>query len=175
MSAGLNPRIDTRQFRSRRYASSRLENQVTPLRRNPTSPTPIARFNQTPISRLPDPEPLPLWLRSLMTLQRGVSLTTFTLAVGVLAAYGQMVHSQQQWSHDYHHLQKLQRHERELMSSISALKNQIAKQAELPDAGLVAPTPTNAIFLAPAPSRRSTAPKAVIPPAVSAPHQPLGY
>ena len=120
-------------------------------------------------------ETQPLWLSSLLFLQRSSDVITFLLVAATLTIYSWTVYTQQQWSQEYGKLQKLQRDERQLTTANAVIKDQLAQQAEKPGTGLVPPTQANTIFLQPAPQRpfhtapnQSTEPE---PPQLP----PLGY
>jgi hypothetical protein len=83
----------------------------------------------------------------MILLQKSSSAVTCCLVTGALAAYGWTVCVPKIWSHEYHKLQSLQRHERQLTETNEALKNQLARQAER--SGLVQPNPSQSIFLTP--------------------------
>lgn len=120
-------------------------------------------------------ETQPIWLSSLLFLQRSSDIITFFLVAATLTIYSWTVYTQQQWSQEYGKLQKLQRDERQLTTANAVIKDQLAQQAEKPGTGLVPPTQANTIFLQPAPQRpfhatpnQSTEPE---PPQLP----PLGY
>lgn len=94
----------------------------------------------------------PAWLRFLLFLQHCSSFVTVSLVVSTLIVYAGVVYSQQQWSSNYDELKKLQRSYRNLIATNETLKNQLAEQAEQPEAGLVLPDPDNTIVL-PSPSK----------------------
>lgn len=117
----------------------------------------------------------PVWLRSLLLLQRSSDLITFLLVATTLTIYSWTVYTQQQWAKAYRELETLQRHERHLTTANEVFKDQLAQQAESPATGLVKPTHANTIVLKPAPQRQSyTAPTqtADAKPTATA---PLGY
>jgi len=118
---------------------------------------------------------VPGWLSTLTALQRGSTLLTFTLVASVLAVYGWSVYSQRAWSQGYRQLSQLQRQERELIAASETRKQQIAQQAESPQAGLVRQVPANTIFLSPEPLRRFQRSKPQQPSPRAASGSPLGY
>lgn len=135
-------------------------------------PQPLA----TPtIITLPQPRPVPAWLKLLIKVQQGSTVMTLLLTGTVLVIYGWTVFTQQRWGHEYRRWGALQKHEQQLMATNEVLKNQMAQQAEIPKTGLVAPDPSSMIFLAPA------APRPAIKPDIEAstpdplPNSPLGY
>ncbi len=119
---------------------------------------------------------LPGWLRSLMQVQRSVWVGTVALSAIALGTYGWSVYSQQQWGMAYNQLQRLQRHERQLISGNEMMKNQIAQQVDPKSLGLAPQKSNDVIFIqpeVPSPTTNSTAP--VTDPAAAAPNQTLGY
>lgn len=93
-----------------------------------------------------------------------------------LITYAWTDYTRQRWSSEYQKLKALQQDERQLIATYETLKNQLAKQAESPETGLVPPNPANLIFLPPAaePSstQKPTTTDAEIEPAAK---MPLGY
>lgn len=127
------------------------------------------------VERLPRQSGLPLWLRSLIGLQRSSTIVAFALAGAALGVYGWTVYSQQLWGKEYQRLENLRRDERQLMATGSTLKSQIAQQVNPASPDLIPRTPQNVIFLKPAPLRQPPAPpqKPVDP--APAPAGPMGY
>lgn len=117
------------------------------------------RTAATTVRTLPVSNRQPNWLTRLIAIQRGTSVVTLGLVVSALAVYGWTVYNQQLWSRNYRRLESLQRQERQLIAADEILKNQMARQAENPETGLVLPTPDSAVFLqAPKPVPAATAP-----------------
>lgn len=117
----------------------------------------------------------PVWLSSLLVLQRGSDLIAFLLVATTLTLYSWTVYTQQQWSREYRDWEKLQREERQLTAKNASMKNQLAQQAERPGTGLVPPAQTNPILLPSAPQRPfQTAPTQSADPEPVA-KTPLGY
>ena len=102
------------------------------------------------IEKLPARKNFPLWLRSIFLLHNTVSLLTFTLIAASLGIYAITVHTPQTWSKEYKKLRTLQRDERQLTATNETLKNQLARQAEKPETGLVDPSSNNAPLFLPA-------------------------
>ena len=69
--------------------------------------------------------------------------------------YGWTVYTPRAWSQEFKKLRTLQSHERQLVSTNEMLKNQLAKQAEKPNSGLIRPNPNYNVFL---PSSKAMAP-----------------
>lgn len=116
----------------------------------------------------------PVWLKSLLFVQRSSDAVTFLLIAATLALYSWTVYTQQQWTKEYDKLQTLQRNERQLTTTNEGIKNQLAQQAEKPEAGMVTPNPRNTIYLQPAPQRQVPTPSKTAEPEPKA-KVPLGY
>ncbi|MBE9115220.1 hypothetical protein IQ249_04830 [Lusitaniella coriacea LEGE 07157] len=170
------------------------KNLATPRRRRlrkPIAPEPLRRTPATRNSSLRHPTPhparkverLPLrspqqppLLRTLLFLQHASSFVTFSLFGVVLCIYASTVYLQQQWSEAYQKLENLQRETRNLTAADEILKNQLAKQAQNPDAGLVMPSPDNNIYLSPSTQTSTPEPAASPKPETPQPSNvPLGY
>lgn len=95
----------------------------------------------------------PSWLLRLCCLQHRSFTLMWLLVATMLAAYSWTVYSQQRWNQAYRKLETLQLHERQLVTTNEVLKNQMAQQAQQPDAGLIPPDPATAIVLQAAPKR----------------------
>ncbi|NEO84668.1 MAG: hypothetical protein F6J87_10500 [Spirulina sp. SIO3F2] len=120
----------------------------TATRSVPNTPAAPATVSKATVVSFPQSKTkLSLWLRTLLVVQQGSSLLTFCLATAVLIAYGSTVYIQQEWSSEYRKLEQLQREKRELIAANELMKNQLAQQANLPNAGLMPPSPANTIFL----------------------------
>ena len=180
MTAALRQDIPERRSpRSTAYKSSTLPNLRPADPRRPESinafdlePQPIA----TPtVATLPQPRPVPAWLRLLMKVQQGSTVMTLLLMGTVLAIYGWTVFTQQRWGHEYRRWGALQKHEQQLMATNEVLKNQMAQQAESPKAGFVAPDPSSMIFLSPAALRPAVQPDIEVSIPEPLPNRPLGY
>jgi hypothetical protein len=117
---------------------------------------------------------MPLWLTLLVMAQRGSSVVTFILIAAVLTVYSWTVYAQQRWGQAYRHLESLQKQERQLIATNEVLKNQMARQAEKPDVGLILPDPSTRIFLSPAPQRPEVEPD-ILPSSTSPQTRPMGY
>ncbi len=162
-----SPRRAPARRRSRRSRPARPDAQqraaATPLGKRPASQSPVyplptaSEWSQASLPQAPERLPratdarrsrqLPFWVRLLLSIQQGSSVLAFGLACAVLVVYASTVYLQQQWSGEYEHLQALQREQRNLTAADELLKNQLASQAQHPESGLVAPSPTNTIFL----------------------------
>lgn len=98
-------------------------------------------------------QPKPIWLSSLLVLQRGSDVMAFFLVATTLTIYSWTVYTQQQWTQEYRKLETLQRQERQLTTANAVMKDQLAQQAERPATGLVTPSQANTIYLPSAPQR----------------------
>jgi hypothetical protein len=183
MTAMLKPSGSTRASAHRPAItrSGQLAPFATPAR-SPWEPQRIAQFpSRAPLApqtaavrTLPKPAPTSIWMKRLVSLQRGSTALSFVLVSAVLGVYSWTVYSQHVWSQEYQRLEQLQENERKLITSNEMLKSEMAQQAEQPGAGLIPPTLDQSIFLDPAPPRP---PALAVQPAPSAPvsRQPVGY
>jgi hypothetical protein len=147
---------------------------ATPRRRTRTNVVDLHHISQAKVSQLP--QPLPTWLKSLLTIQRGTSILFGSVFGLSIIVYGYTVYTQDLWKRQHGQLQRLQTQERQQGVMDENLKHQLAEAADKPDSPLVSPTPKQIVFIAPAPLRptkpvstRATAKTAPVPKA------PLGY
>lgn len=141
-----------------------------------SAPVPFPSRTANPgVRRLPVKRPMPLWLRSLIALQRGSLVVVFLLAIATLVVYSGTVYTQHLWSSNYRKLKTLQRSEREMTAAEGTMKNYLAKQSERPGAGLITKTPATTIYLETAPKRPENVVPSVAPPSEKQPEKPLGY
>ncbi len=124
-------------------------------------PQVVSKARSQTVTMLDNSRLSPAWLLYLCQLQRQVSVVTWLLVTAMLVVYGWTMYSQQKWNQAYKHLETLQLHERQLMSTNEVLKNKLALQAQQPDIGLVPPDPAEAIVLQPAAQRPAQATKLV--------------
>lgn len=135
----------------------------------PKTPKPV-------VTRLPRTQKAPVWVRSLLKLHQGSLIATFLLISAALSVYGWTVYSQQLWSQQYQKLVTLQRAERGMTAYGEVMKNNLAQQAQQAGTELVAQTPSNTIFLQPAPPRPNKQATEHQPePKAPAAKVPLGY
>ena len=170
MSVARKSVIDPRR-RSRRPGAS-------PQRKKAIAPQPHllgvrSRTRDVGVESLPNSQVKPVWLRSLLILQRGSNPLAFFLVAATLGIYAWTVSTQKLWTQEYTKLDNLQRQERQMTAANEVMKNQLAQLAEKPNTGLVPPSPANTLFLPPAP-QRSTAQTAT-PTPEPAPSTPMGY
>ncbi len=143
MSASPQPLI-SRENRSYKRSRGRTRSRtattpptVEPLRVNQSAPSPAQ-------TKKP---PLPSHLRSLNALQKVLSLVTLSLMTSALGFYAWTIYVPKVWDEEYSKLEKLERYERYLLTTNETLKQQLAQQAEKPEAGLTPAKPEQAIFL----------------------------
>lgn len=126
---------------------------------------------------VPDSESLPVWLLRWQRFQRYSSIAAFLLVATNLVVYGWTVYAQQLWGQNSKNLQELQRQERQITTANEVIKNNMAKEAEKPGAGLVAPTPSRTIFVRPTSDDRKQNSEEIVPnfqlPQQN--HTPVGY
>ncbi|MGK7916487.1 MAG: hypothetical protein AB4038_13250 [Prochloraceae cyanobacterium] len=89
----------------------------------------------------------PIWLRVLLLFQQSSSAIAFGLIITVFSVYALTVYTQRLWDKEYKKLKTLQRHERLLTETNETLKNELARQAEKLETGLVLTNPSKSIFL----------------------------
>ena len=146
-----------------KFARGRLD-----VREKPPSPA---------IPVVPNSESLPLWLIRWQRFQRYSSIAAFLFVMASLVVYGWTVYAQQLWGQNSKRLEELQRQERQITTANEVIKNKMAKEAEKPGAGLVAPTPSRTIFVRPTSDDRKqtseeTTPNFQLP---QQNHTPVGY
>ena len=96
------------------------------------SKSPANKVEKLPIAR----KGIPLWLRSLVLLQKSTSLLLFLAVGATVTVYSWKEHVETEWSKEYKQLNTLLQEERELTATNEILKNQIANQAEKEETGL---------------------------------------
>jgi hypothetical protein len=120
--------------------------------------------------------PKPVWLSSLLVVQRSSDLIAFLLVATTLSIYSWTVYTQQQWSKEYRKLEDLQRQERQLTTANAVMQNQLARQAEQRGSGLVPFNPSTGSVVLPSQDPRPvrTTPTQSADPEPMA-KTPLGY
>ncbi|OIP70606.1 MAG: hypothetical protein AUK43_08525 [Oscillatoriales cyanobacterium CG2_30_40_61] len=134
----------------------------------------------TVVKTLPKPQPQPLWLTSIIAVQKVSSVVTSLIIGSTLTVYGLTVYGESSWTQEYPRLEKLRATEQQLRTAQELLKNEIAIAADSPATGLVVPQPGDMIYVEPAKPRPhpSPEPTAVIkldPIPHSTLNRPLGY
>jgi hypothetical protein len=149
---------------------------ATPRRRTRTNVVDLQHISQAKVSQLPQPQPLPAWLQSLLTIQRGTGILFGSVFGLSIIVYGYTVYTQDLWKNQHGQLQRLQTQERQQGVMDENLKHQLAEAAEKPNSPLVPPTSKQLVFIPTAPQRptktvatRATAKTTPVPKA------PLGY
>ncbi|MEM1367439.1 MAG: hypothetical protein AAGG02_05340 [Cyanobacteria bacterium P01_H01_bin.15] len=99
------------------------------------------------VHTLPERPPLPLWLRLFSVVQRGTSIFTFGLVVGMLFIYSRTTDAPEQWNKAYKTLMDLERSERQLLGVNETLKEQLSQEALSGKANLVDPEPSRILFV----------------------------
>lgn len=116
----------------------------------------------------------PMWLRSLLGMNRAIAIVTLILVSGVLGVYSQVVYTKQNWGQEYRQLERLQKEERQIAAFNEALKHNIAQTAKQEGTGLVTPDSNYMIVLEPAPVNPSPENSSLSPEKFQT-QQPLGY
>lgn len=145
------------QARKKRVKTS-LTNSA-PQRFSLPSPPP----EPTVVKALPKPQRQPLWLSSMMVLQKVSSVVTSVMVGSTLTFYGLMVYGESNWTQEYPRLEKLRATEQQLQAAQELLKNQIALEADQPTTGLVVPQPTDRIYIEPSDPRPELSPVPTTP------------
>ncbi|WRH66880.1 MAG: hypothetical protein RSE13_25875 [Planktothrix sp. GU0601_MAG3] len=143
---------------------------------NPPSPIP----SSTVVKALPQPQPKPFWLTSIIAVQKVSSVVTSLIIGSTLTVYGLTVYGESSWTQEYPKLEKLRATEQQLRTAQELLKNQIAIAADEPTTGLVIPQPNDMIYVEPAkprpqPSPETTAVIKLDPSPHPTLNRPLGY
>jgi hypothetical protein len=128
------------------------------------------------VRQLPKTTPIPAWLQSLLTAQKGAKLLLIGVFVLIPIVYGYTVHTQTLWKQQHGKLKRIQVKEWQQGVMNENLKHGMAEIAEQPQSGLVAPTPDRMVFMPSAPQRQ---PKSLPQPSASKPkslpQRPVGY
>jgi hypothetical protein len=114
----------------------------------------------------PQQHSVPVWLKSLLTIQQG-SFAVFCSLLGLSAiVYGYTVYTQDLWRSQHGQLRRLQIQERQQGVMNENLKHLMAQAAEQPNSGLVAPNPERIVTIPSAPPRpaKSAATPSVVKP-----------
>ncbi len=157
---------DSPRSRSTRKPAGRANSKVTSIaraRRAKTGPelpnyetAEQARPGEASVLKvMPDRQWQPMWLRSLLRVERASCAAVVLLLGGALTLYGLTVYSEQRWSQEYQKLETLRLREQQLSAASEVLKHQLAKEAQNPETGLAPQKPADTIFLSPAPDSRS--------------------
>jgi hypothetical protein len=116
---------------------------------------------------------MPLWLKALLSFQRGTSAIGAGLVAVTLVVYGQTVYFQQRWDKATERLESLRHNERQMTMMMEAVKYNIAAETEASNTGLVPQQPGNFLVLPSASSRPAPAAKA--PQTATSFPPPMGY
>lgn len=114
-----------------------------------------SRAQASVLKVMPDRQSQPMWLRSLLRVERASCAAAVLLLGGALTLYGLTVYSEQRWSQEYQKLETLRLREQQLSAASEVLKHQLAKEAQNPETGLIPQKPADTIFLSPVPPSRS--------------------
>jgi hypothetical protein len=132
---------------------------------------------QQPLRQLTQRRSTPVWLRSLLAVQK-ISMVLFVSVFGLSSiVYGYTMQNQTTWRSQQDRLKRWQNQERQQAVMNENLKQQMAQTAEQKESGLVAPKPDRMIFIHSAPLRQpklvpNTSPS---PQPTPASKLPLGY
>lgn len=163
------------------FDQARKKRVITPLMNSVPLVEPLSpQATPTVVKVLPKPKPQPLWLSSIIALQRASSVLTSLIIGSTLTVYGLTVYGESSWTQEYPRLEQLRATEQQLQAAQEVLKNEIAIQADQPTTGLVIPQPGDMIYVEPAAPRPELSPPAtppsdLKPSAHSLTNKPLGY
>jgi hypothetical protein len=136
---------------------------------------------QQQVRQLPRHNAVPNWLKSLLAMQK-ISLILFGSVLGLSAiVYGYTVYTQDTWKSRHGQLKRLQKQERQQGVMNENLKQEMAKDAEKPNSGLVSPSPDRIVVVPKAPQRPAKALSPAVPSPSPSPSPtpstkpPLGY
>ena len=128
---------------------------------------------QQSIRQLPRRNAVPVWLKSLLTLQRGVKILSGGVLGLSLIVYAYTIHTQNSFTQQYSELKELKKHERQRDAMTAILSHQAAEQ---PRSDLIEPNTKQPIFMTSAPQRPSkTIPTTPNPKTAPMSKTPLGY
>lgn len=113
--------------------------------------TPLVKPSQ--VRHLPSRTAAPVWLKSLLTMQKGATVL-FGIVFGLSAVvYGYTIQTQGTWRSQHGQLKRLQHQERQQSIITENIKQGLAKTAAEPKSGLVEPNPEQMVFIPSAPQR----------------------
>jgi len=167
MTAAIRSPDSPRSRSARKPAAGPAKSKVTSIARarraktgpvlpnySPADEQARSRAGASVLKVMPDRQWQPVWLRSLLRVERASSVAVVLLLGGALSLYGLTVYSEQRWSQEYQKLETLRRGEQQLSAASEVLKHQLAKDAENPETGLIPHNPADTIFLQPDRERR---------------------
>jgi hypothetical protein len=146
---------------------------ASPRRRTRTNVVDLHHISQTKVSQLP--QPIPAWLQSLSTIQRGTGILFGSVFGLTTIAYAYTVYTQDLWKNQHGQLQRLQTQERQQGVMDENLKHQLAEAADKPDSPLVSPTPKQLVFIPSAPLRPTKSVPTAQSKTAPVPKSPVGY
>lgn len=153
--------------------SSSLHDPLQPVVNHEVSRVVSLHGESSTLASSPQPSSL---ITVLSCLNRVSIAAAIALMGATLGFYGYFVSIERQLDRTTRRLEGLERSERQLTTINEVLKNHLAEQAELPNAGLQPPQPANMIFLKLAPSRPQVSPSTSGAPFQRLKMQiPLGY
>ena len=134
MTAAIRSPDSPRSRAARKPAASPANNKVTSIARARRAKTGPVLPNYSPADEqarpragasvlkvMPDRQWQPMWLRSLLRVERASSATLVLLLGGALTLYGLTVYGEQRWSQEYQKLETLRRGEQQLSAASEVL------------------------------------------------------
>jgi hypothetical protein len=127
-------------------------NLPRPPRRTPSART-IPPTKPSQIRPLPAPQAAPVWLKSLLTMQKG-AMVLFGVVFGLSSiVYGYTIQAQGTWRSQHGEWDRLEDQGRQQSVINENIKQGLAKTAQDPKSGFVEPKPGNTVYIPPAPQR----------------------
>ena len=141
------------------------------------NPTKLDRTGQRqPVIKSLQQNSVPVWLQSLLKVQRGAQILFGGILGLSLIVYGYTVYTRDLWKQQHEQLTRLQNQERQQGVMNENLKHKLAIDAEQPLNGLENPDPQKIIFITGAPQRPAKSPSANLTPQPALEsQQPMGY
>jgi hypothetical protein len=91
----------------------------------------------------------PIWLKGLFLCQKSSSIFCCLMIGAMLVVYGMTVYAPQMWTKEFNKLKKLQKDERQIISTNEVVKEQLVKQADQDGIGFVNPDPSQTLIFLP--------------------------
>jgi hypothetical protein len=122
-------------------------------RQRTTSAQTLPVVNPSQVRQLPPPQPAPVWLKSLLTMQKGAMVLSGILLGLSSIVYGYTIQTQGTWRSQHRQWNRLESQGRQQSVIVENIKQKLAETAADEKSGLVAPTPEQMVFIPSAPQR----------------------
>ena len=122
-----------------------------PRRNTPAQTVPLVKPSQ--VRQLPPPQAAPVWLKSLLTMEKS-AMVLFGVVFGLSSiVYGYTLQTQGTWRSQHGLWNRLESQGRQQSTIAENIKQKLAETAADEKSGLVAPTPEQMVFIPSAPQR----------------------